>query len=130
MKRRKKSSAQLQESIAAIRNVRNVHKVDLKTAVDVSISAPVELAADIQANRGLVELLATCKLKAIRPDLPPVAAAARATVIGCDLFIEGLVDPSAEKNAAASGARNWKRSSRRYKAASATPATLPKLRHI
>jgi len=89
--------AQLQELITAIRNVRNVNKVDLKLAVDVSICAPAELVADIDANRGLIELLATCKLKAVKADLPPVANAARATAVGCDLFIEGLVDPSAEK---------------------------------
>ena len=41
--------------------------------------------------------------KDARPDLPPVEKAARATAAGCEIYIEGLVDESAEKQ------RNTKR---------------------
>ena len=45
----------------------------------------------------MIELLATCTLKDARPDLPPEEKASRVTAAGCEIYIEGLVDESAEK---------------------------------
>jgi valyl-tRNA synthetase len=86
----------LQEVIGAIRNLRNEHNVKPSQPVTVSILAPGDSARSILANRELVELLATCTLKDVRPDLPPVPNAARATAAGCEIYVEGLVDEAAE----------------------------------
>ena len=64
--------------------------------VPVSVLAPGYSARQIQANRETIELLATCAVKDARGDLPPVVKAARASAAGCEIFIEGLVDESAE----------------------------------
>jgi valyl-tRNA synthetase len=90
----------LQEVIVAIRNLRNQHKVDVKKSVMVSILAPGDSARRIDLNREMIELLATCKLKDVRSDLPPISDAARAQAAGCEIFVEGLIDPSAEKQRA------------------------------
>jgi valyl-tRNA synthetase len=87
----------LQEVVGAIRTVRNQYNVSPKQKVTVSVMAPGDSARQIQANREMIELLATCTLKDARPDLPPVEKAARATAAGCEIYIEGLVDESAEQ---------------------------------
>jgi valyl-tRNA synthetase len=87
----------LQEVVTAIRNVRNQYKVDPKKRITVSVMAPGDSARQINDAREMIELLATCTLKDARPDLPPVEKAARATAAGCEIYIEGLVDESAEK---------------------------------
>ena len=87
----------LQEIIGASRKLRNEYKVDVKKTVDVSILTPVELGAPLEANRNIIELLATCSLKAISPTLTRPAGAIRVGAAGCDIFVEGLVDPEAEK---------------------------------
>jgi valyl-tRNA synthetase len=86
----------LQEVIGAIRNLRNEHNVKPGQPVTVSVLAPGDSARSIQSNRELVELLATCTLKDVRPDLPPVPNAARASAAGCEVYVEGLVDETAE----------------------------------
>lgn len=83
----------LQELIGAIRTVRNDRKISPKQTVAVSIRAPGDLAEQIESNRELIELLATCTLNAVVPDLPAVANATLVTSAGCDIHIEGL--PSA-----------------------------------
>jgi valyl-tRNA synthetase len=45
----------------------------------------------------MIESLATCTLKEIRPDLTPASNAVRAAAAGVDIFVEGLVDEAAEK---------------------------------
>jgi valyl-tRNA synthetase len=87
----------IQEIVAAIRNVRNEHKVDQKKSVAVSILATGDAVRQITENREVIELLATCEIKAVAPDLQPIPGAARATAAGCEIFIEGTVDESAEK---------------------------------
>ncbi len=89
--------AKLQETIAAIRNLRNEHKVDLKRAVSVTIVAPAELSRSITENREIVELLATCKLRAVGPDVKPPDKAARTSASGVEIYVEGLVDEAAEQ---------------------------------
>ncbi len=87
----------IQEIVVAIRNVRNEHKVDVKRSVAVSILATGDSARQITENKGVIELLATCELKAVGPDVKPIPSAARATAAGCEILIEGTVDEGAEK---------------------------------
>jgi len=87
----------LQDVITAIRNVRNEYKVDPKKKVTVSIAPPgADAARQTVDAKEMIELLATCTVKEIRPDLPPVEKAARTSVNGCEIYLEGLVDEAAE----------------------------------
>ena len=86
----------LQDVIGAIRTLRNEHKADPRKPVTVSIAAGPEPKRQIDANREMIELLAVCTLEQVGPDLPPPADAVRATAAGCDIYVEGLVDPAAE----------------------------------
>ena len=87
----------LQEVISAIRTIRNDYQVNPKQTVATSIKAPADFVAQIQANSELIELLGTCSLKQVSADLAPVANAVTASVAGCDIFVEGVIDPNAEK---------------------------------
>ncbi len=88
----------LQEIIVAIRNVRNDYKVDVKKPVKVSINAPGEEATQkVLENRELIEILATCRLIAVAPAVAPPADSIRVSAAGAELFIEGVIDPEAEK---------------------------------
>ncbi|MGA2439405.1 MAG: valine--tRNA ligase [Tepidisphaeraceae bacterium] len=93
----------IQEVISAIRKLRNDYKVDVKKSVDVSILAPGDSSRNLKSNRGIVELLATCRLKDVSPNFPPVpgreakpSRAVRVTAAGCDIFVEGLQDQNTE----------------------------------
>ena len=87
----------LQEIVVAIRNVRNEYKVDPKKPVGVMIAAPGDSARQIEANRTVIETLGTCTLTDVRADLHAPANAARAMAAGCEIFVEGLIDPDAER---------------------------------
>ncbi len=89
----------LQAIIGAIRNVRNDHKADPRKVLAVAIAAPGEAATRVaEANRGLIEGLATCTLRTLAPGAAPPAESVRVTVNDdCDIYIEGLIDPEAEK---------------------------------
>jgi valyl-tRNA synthetase len=87
----------LQETIGAIRNLRNEYKVDPKKAVTVTIVAPAEPARQINANREIIELLAVCTVKVAGPDAKAPEKAARATAAGAEIHVEGLVDEAAEQ---------------------------------
>ena len=87
----------VQEIIVAIRNVRTQYNVGPKQRVMLSIQAPGDSARTINENRELIELLATCRITDVLPQLGPIANATHITASGCDLYVEGLVDPEAEK---------------------------------
>ncbi len=88
----------LQETIVAIRNVRNEHKVDLKRVVQVTIAAIDEPSAKILlANQQTIALLATCELQAVKVAAPAPADAVRTSAGNCDIFIAGMIDADAEK---------------------------------
>jgi valyl-tRNA synthetase len=92
----------LQGVITAIRNVRNEYKVDPKKRVTVSIAPPEpDAVRETVAAKEMIELLATCGVKEIRQDLPPVEKAARVQFGPCDIYVEGLVDEAAEGQRAA-----------------------------
>ncbi|HZN67283.1 MAG TPA: class I tRNA ligase family protein, partial [Tepidisphaeraceae bacterium] len=87
----------LQEVIGAVRTARNQHNVPPKQKVTVSVMAPGDSARQIEANREMVELLATCTLKAVRGDMMPIEKASKVTAAGCEIYIEGLADEAAEQ---------------------------------
>src|SRR6185503_3613134 len=80
----------LQEVIGVIRNLRNDYKVSPKEKVTVSFAAPPEPARQISENREMIELLASCAIKDMKPDLTPPADAVRGSAAGVEVFIEGL----------------------------------------
>ncbi len=85
----------LQDIVGAIRNLRNEHKVEIKKRVKVAIAAPPDIAADLAVHIALIDLLATCDSSL--SSASPSSTAARATAAGVELYVEGLVDESAEK---------------------------------
>jgi valyl-tRNA synthetase len=87
----------VQEIITAIRNVRTQHGVPLKQVIVVSIAAPGDATQTISENRGLIELLATCSIKEVTSEIAKAANITHVTAAGCDLYLEGLADPEAEK---------------------------------
>jgi valyl-tRNA synthetase len=86
----------IQEVVATIRNLRNQYNVPPKQSVTVSIAAPAEPTRQLSDNREVIELLATCTLKDVRPDLPAPANSARASAAGVEIYVEGLIDPNAD----------------------------------
>jgi valyl-tRNA synthetase len=91
--------SRLQDVIGTIRNLRNEYKVDAKRVITVSLNTPDDTsAAAALANRELIELMAICTLKEVRPNLAPPENAAKAMINGCEVFIEGVIDPNAEAN--------------------------------
>jgi len=87
----------LQEIIGAIRNLRNEYKADPKKRVTVSISAPGDAARTIESNRETIELLGVCALKEVKPGVAEPSNAVRATAAGCEIFVEGLKDETADR---------------------------------
>ena len=88
----------LQETVIAIRNVRNEHKVDLKRIVQVTIAAVDESAARILlANQQTIQLLATCEIQAASVGASAPPDAVRTSAGNCDIFIAGMIDADAEK---------------------------------
>jgi valyl-tRNA synthetase len=89
----------IQEIVGAIRNVRNDYKVDPKKPVTVSIAPPgAEAARATRDNREVIELLAVCKINQIEPGLAMPVNAARTTANNaCEIYVENMVDPEAEK---------------------------------
>ncbi len=89
--------SRMQEIITTIRNVRNEYKADPKRPSVVSILAAPDLEAEIDANRELIETLGICVVRRVEPGHVAGDDVARATAAGCELFLEGLVDPDAER---------------------------------
>jgi valyl-tRNA synthetase len=87
----------IQDVIAAIRTIRSDYKVDARRVVTVSVRAPGDAARQIELLRGQIELLAACRIAAVAADVAEPASCAKATAAGCEVFVEGLVDESAEQ---------------------------------
>jgi valyl-tRNA synthetase len=100
--------AKLQEIIVAIRNVRNEYKVDQKKQVIVSIATPGDFASQIESNRELIDLLATCTLQQVQPALPMPANAARSMAADCEVFVHDMVNADAEKQRTAKACESLK----------------------
>ena len=91
----------IQEIVVTIRNIRNQYNVSPKQPVTVSIQAPGDASRMITENRELIELLATCNLKAVQGQLAAPTGATHMTAAGCDLYVEGLVDVEAQQKLSA-----------------------------
>jgi valyl-tRNA synthetase len=89
--------SRLQEIIVAIRNLRTQYNVKPSQPVTVSIGVAEPMLQTINANRELIEVLAISTIKDIRPQLGAVPDSTHVTAAGCDLYLEGLADPEAEK---------------------------------
>jgi valyl-tRNA synthetase len=99
----------IQEVVATIRNLRNQYNVPPKQTVTVSISAPAEPTRQLSDNREVIELLATCTVKEIRPDLPAPANSARAGAAGVEVYVEGLIDPNADAQRVSKMREEWQK---------------------
>jgi valyl-tRNA synthetase len=89
--------ARLKEMIVAIRNLRTQSGIKPSQSVSVWIGAPEPVLGTINDNRELIELLATCAIKDVRAEMSAPPNSTHVTAAGCDLYVEGLVDPEAEK---------------------------------
>ena len=90
--------ALMQETIVAIRNVRNEHKVDVKKVITVSVNAAdAATQAVLQSNAATIQLLATCTINTIATGLAAPAGAVRTMVGANEIYVEGMVDADAEK---------------------------------
>ena len=114
---------QLQEIITAVRNLRNEHKADPKKPVTVSIAGPERAIA---ANRELIELLAVCTIARVEPNLSAPPHAARASAAGCDVYVEGLIDPAAEGQRMAKQREQWQNKITALQARLANPSYADK----
>jgi valyl-tRNA synthetase len=98
----------------------------VRKPVSVSLSASAELKAEIDANREIIELLATATLARVEPNLAAPANAARATAGGVEIFIEGLIDPEAERQRAAKQCETLKQKVTALRGRLANPAYTEK----
>jgi valyl-tRNA synthetase len=86
----------LQEVIGAIRNARNAANVPQRQKVNVTMIAPPEPARQINENREMIELLATCTITAAAPDATAPPNAIRTSTAGVEIHVD-LADPNADK---------------------------------
>jgi valyl-tRNA synthetase len=79
-----------QEIVGAIRNLRNQHKVDLKKVLPVTINGQ-----GLAEAKEIIELAGGC---AVAFSALPPADAATVLVAGCEVHVQGVIDPNAEAN--------------------------------
>jgi valyl-tRNA synthetase len=89
--------AKIQELISAIRQIRNDRQVNPKQVVTVRIQSPADQKQTIEWTREVIEFLGVCTLAEVAEKITPPANAARAVLGSSEVFVEGLVDPEAEK---------------------------------
>jgi valyl-tRNA synthetase len=84
--------------VGAIREIRARQNVPPRTRVKAAIRAPREQAELLAPMHGAIESMATVELTAVGPDATGAAAAATATVLGCEVFVDlaDLIDVEAE----------------------------------
>jgi valyl-tRNA synthetase len=88
----------IQELVTVIRNLRNEHKVDPRKPVSVSVkSGSPDAAMQVRNHKVEIELLATCRLKDVGPDVVAPENSAKMQAAGCEVYIEDLVDSAAEQ---------------------------------
>jgi valyl-tRNA synthetase len=87
----------IQDLISAIRQIRNDRQVNPKQVVAVRIQSPAEQKQTIESTREVIEFLCVCSLAEVAEKITPPANAARAMIGAIEVFVEGLVDPEAEK---------------------------------
>ena len=89
----------VRDVVVAVRNVRNRYGVPPRQTVVVRAVASGESAETLDAAAGLVETLAGCELAAVGAGAAPAdeAGAATAVVGDVEVYVEGLIDPEAER---------------------------------
>jgi valyl-tRNA synthetase len=123
--------ARIQEIVGAIRNVRNEHKADPKKPVKAYVQAPaekVEVLGQVRESKGIIELLAVCEL-AVGAGVGDVAgegARLVRTTAGCEIYVEGVIDPAAERQRKAKMCDDMNRQIAAMKARLANPGYLAK----
>jgi valyl-tRNA synthetase len=90
--------ARMQELVRIVRDVRNRYNVDPKTPLDVRVRCPRPAAADFDALRPFIALLAGVGKLETGPDVakPRQAASQVATEFEAYVSLSGLIDPAAE----------------------------------
>ena len=88
--------ANIQTVVTAVRNLRNEQKVEPRRRITLSIKADAELAAEIDRLKPAIELLTTSDIT-VGPGVSVPEPCTRLLAGGCEIYAEGLVDESAEK---------------------------------
>ena len=87
----------IQSIVVAIRNLRSDYKVDAKKSVAVSIKCSDEAAHQILSLKASIETLASCAIVGVGAEVVEPANCAKTQAGGAEVFVEGLIDPEAEK---------------------------------
>ena len=87
----------IQEIVVAIRTLRSDYKVDAKKSVAVSIKCGEDASHRILSLKASIELLAVCTLGEVGEAVAAPEKAASVQAGGCEVYVEGLVDPAAEE---------------------------------
>ena len=87
----------IQEIVVAIRTLRSDYKVDAKKSVAVSIKCGEDASHRILSLKASIELLAVCTLGEVGEAIAAPEKAASVQAGGCEVYVEGLVDPAAEE---------------------------------
>ena len=87
----------VQEIVEAVRKARSDFKVEPRKPITVAIRSDEETAHRLLSLKASIEGLATCTLVGIGPKTSEPTGATYATAGGCDIYMEGLTDPAAER---------------------------------
>ena len=91
----------IQEIVVAVRTLRSDFKVDAKKPVAVSIQCNDDAAHRLLSLKASIELLAVCAIGDVGETVAAPAGSTAVQAGGCEVFVEGLVDPAAEQQRAA-----------------------------
>jgi valyl-tRNA synthetase len=95
----------LQEIVAAIREVRNSQKIDLKKKLPITIQASADVVHHVLGNREFIEGLATCSIVDAGPESKEPANSAKTTAAGVTIFVGDVVDAASSEKRKAELAR-------------------------
>ncbi|MBI1368625.1 MAG: class I tRNA ligase family protein [Planctomycetes bacterium] len=87
----------LKQVIVAIRTVRNEYNIPPRQSVKVAIKATGDSAAAIASAKAVIDTLAICETGDIGPGVAPGGEAATVVVGEIEVYVEGLIDPAAER---------------------------------
>jgi valyl-tRNA synthetase len=89
----------LQETVAAIRNIRAQYSIGPKTGIDIHFHCAAEIADDLKQVASQFDNLAKATLVSAGPDIKRPPASVGFTLADCDGFIplEGIIDLEAER---------------------------------
>ena len=87
----------VQDLVTAIRNLRSEHKVEPKRAITLHIKAPDDRARQIELLKPAIEQTTTSRIASLSDDLAEPAGSTKLMTAGCEVYVEGLVDESAEQ---------------------------------